>query len=93
MNSALFGKCVVLNKFRNLGRRSSWIGIHTAQSGMYGSQCNSFIAEKKSFFHVALICYYFSYNYQVVMLTHQFGAKIHIIIEINDKLLVFFYVY
>ena len=27
------------------------------------------------------------------MLTHQFGAKIHIIIEINDKLLVFFYVY
>ena len=24
------------------------------------------------------------------MLTHQFGAKIHIIIEINDKLLVFF---
>ena len=24
------------------------------------------------------------------MLTHQFGAKIHIIIEINDKFLVFF---
>ena len=93
MNASLLGERIILNKFRNLGRRSSGVGIHAAQSCVYCSQCDSFIAEKKSFFHVALICYYFSYNYQVVMLTHQFGAKIHIIIEINDKLLVFFYVY
>ena len=64
MNTTLLGERVILNKFSNLGRWSTGIGIHAAQSGVYGSQCYSLVTEKKSFFH--FIAYVFNYIIQVI---------------------------
>ena len=51
MNTTLRGYVVILNKFSDFGAWCAWIGVHSAESGMYSSKSDGFIAKQKMFFH------------------------------------------